>query len=475
MRGSVRKRGSTYTWYLDALPDPLTGRRRQASKGGFRTKRECEEALRAAIAQQQAGTLVKPSRRTLGGFLVEEWLPSVKPKLRVSAWSTYATLARAYVVPVLGEVRLQGLTPAQLNLFYAQLLELGRRKRRGGLAPKTVKNIHRLLHRALRDAVRWGYLTRNVAEAVDAPMVRSAERQVWTPEQLAAFLEHVRGDQFYALWRLLVMTGMRRGELAGLRRSDIDFVSARVTPSHPRVVVDHAVHVSEPKTERGRRSLALDAATLGALRAHLARQDEERALVGVGYQDSGLVFTKPDGSPIHPRLISDWFKQRSRAAGLPAIRLHDGRHSNATAALAAGVPIKVVSERLGHASVAFTLQVYGHVLPGMDEQAANMLARLIVTHDSEDAAPSASNPPVDNPLTTTPEQSAARLRGSEPWKEVTGKPPAQKGQRRRTGIEPARRGLPAALVLKTRGPTRTRTPPRRIVADPRAPAALRDC
>jgi integrase len=427
MRGSVRKRASTWTWYLDASPDPLTGKRRQASKGGFRTKRECEEALRAAIVQQQTGSLVKPSRRTLGGFLVDEWLPAVKPRLRVSAWSTYATLVGAYVIPVLGEVRLQGLTPAQLNLFYAQLLESGRRKHLGGLAPKTVKNVHRLLHRALKDAVRWGYLTRNVAEAVDAPKVRPAERQVWTPAQLAAFLQYVHGDRFYALWRLLVMTGMRRGELAGLRRGDVDFTSARITPSHPRVVVDHAVHVSEPKTERGRRSLALDAATLAALREHLARQDEERAVVGVGYQDSGLVFTKPDGTPIHPRLISEWFKQHSRAAGLPPIRLHDGRHSNATAALAAGVPVKVVSERLGHASVAFTLQVYGHVLPGMDEQAANALARLIVTDDRKYAGPSGSAPFVDNPLTTTPERPTGAVKGPSPGKEVTGKPPAQKG------------------------------------------------
>ena len=188
MRGSVHKRGSTWTWYLDVDPNPLTGRRRQQTKGGFKTRKECEAALRQAIADQHGGTLAKPSQRTIASFLVDEWLPAVKPKLRASTWASYRTNTNAHVVPVLGEVKLQGLTPVQLNLFYAHLLEAGRR-RGGGLSPKTVRNIHVMLHRALKDAVRWGYLPRNVADAVDPPVGRSAERHVWTPDQLGAFLD----------------------------------------------------------------------------------------------------------------------------------------------------------------------------------------------------------------------------------------------------------------------------------------------
>jgi Arm DNA-binding domain/Phage integrase, N-terminal SAM-like domain len=199
MRGSVRKRGSTWTWYLDVDPNPLTGRRRQQTKGGFKTRKECEAALRQAIADQRGGTLAKPSQRTIAGFLVDEWLPAVKPKLRASTWASYRTNTNAHVVPVLGEVKLQGLSPTQLNLFYAHLLEDGRRRGGGGLSPKTVRNIHVMLHRALKDAVRWGYLPRNAADAVDPPVGRSAERHVWTPDQLGAFLEHVRADRLYAL------------------------------------------------------------------------------------------------------------------------------------------------------------------------------------------------------------------------------------------------------------------------------------
>jgi integrase len=409
MRGSVRKRGSTWTWYLDVDPNPLTGRRRQQTKGGFKTRKECEAALRQAIADQHDGTLAKPSQRTIASFLVDEWLPAVKPKLRASTWASYRTNTNAHVVPVLGEVKLQGLTPVQLNLFYAHLLESGRR-RGGGLSPKTVRNIHVMLHRALKDAVRWGYLPRNVAVAVDPPVGRSAERHVWTPDQLGAFLEHVRADRLYALWLLVATTGMRRGELAGLRWVDINFANARVSPQRPRVVVDHAVEVSEPKTAKGRRALALDPATVAVLREHQTRQAEEKAVIGAGYRHSGLVFTWPDGSPIHPDLMTRWFEQHSRAAGLPRIRLHDVRHSYASAALAAGVPAKVISERLGHATVGFTLDTYSHVLPGLDAAAAQAVAQLILRGNGTGPAQSIANPAVDKPVDNQPESTSQERR-----------------------------------------------------------------
>jgi integrase len=144
------------------------------------------------------------------------------------------------------------------------------------------------------------------------------------------------------------------------------------------VVVRYEVVVSEPKTAKGRRSLALDPATIAALRAHRTRQLAERLAVGPRWQDSGLVFTWPDGRPLHPERFSKWFEQHTRAAGLPKIRLHDVRHSYATAALAAGVPAKVVSERLGHATIAITMDTYSHVLPGLDAEAAGTVARLIL-------------------------------------------------------------------------------------------------
>jgi integrase len=393
MRGSIRRRGRTYTWYLFVL-DPATGKPRQRSKGGYRTKRECQAALNDALSTVRHGTFVEASRRTTGSFLRDEWLPAMRLNVRPTTWASYQGLLEAYVIPTLGGVELQQLTPAHLANLYQELLASGRRHRPGGLAPKTVRNVHVLIHRALRDAVRWGYTVRNVADAADPPKAKPAELQVWTPGQLRAFLLHVRQDRHYAAWLLAATTGMRRGELLGLRWIDVDLAAGRVAVRQPRVVVDHAVYTSEPKTARSRRSIALDPVTVAALREHQARQATERVVVGPSYQDSGLVFTHPDGSPIHPQLFSDWFKQHVRRAGLPKIRLHDVRHSYASAALAAGIAAKVVSERLGHATIAITMDTYSHVLPGLDERAAATVAQLILEGDG-----SASGS-VDKALTT---------------------------------------------------------------------------
>jgi hypothetical protein len=213
MRGSIRKRGSTYTYWLDVGPDPVTGKRRQRTKGGFRTKRECQVALNAAIAAVQGGTFVEPSRRTVGSFLLDEWLPAVQmANLRSATWENYRIHVQAHIVPALGTVELQRLSPAQLNAFYRHLLTAGGKDGQG-LASKTVRNIHNILHRALKDAVRWGLLLRNVADAADPPKGKSAEMRVWSPDQLRVFLEWVREDDLYAAWLLVTTTGMRRGEL----------------------------------------------------------------------------------------------------------------------------------------------------------------------------------------------------------------------------------------------------------------------
>jgi integrase len=262
------------------------------------------------------------------------------------------------------------------------------------------------------------------------------EMRVWSPGQLRAFLDQVRGDSLYAAWLLLATTGMRRGEVAGLRWSDVDLEVGRVSPRRPRVVVDYEVVVSVPKTAKGRRSLALDPVTVTALRQHRTRQFEQRLAVGPRWQDSGLVFTWPDGRPIHPERFSRWFEQHARAAGLPKIRLHDVRHSYATVALAAGIPAKVVSERLGHATIAITMDTYSHVLPGLDAEAAGTVARLILGDGDQEPTR-----PVDKALTTDRPTPSRR-------EEVKRETPGQRGVRA-GGFEPPR-VAPPGPKLRTR-------------------------
>lgn len=409
MKGHVRKRGKHWAYVVDLGQRPVQrcsggcGRhgvfwpgsrkleacpncgsaladgqqRRQEWKSGFRTKQEAQRALNEVLTRLAQGTYVEPSRRTLAGYMTDEWLPAVAARVRPTTQENYRILVQHYVLPTLGATRLQDLSPAALNGLYGSLLASGGRDG-AGLAPKTVRNVHVLIHGALSDAVRWGKVMRNVADLADPPRLPRREMKVWSAEEMRRFLKSVADDRLYACWLLASTTGMRRGELLGLRWSDVDLRAGRVSIVQTATLVGHRVQFSEPKTARSRRSLALDSATMEALREHRKHQLAERLAWGSAYRESGRVFTREDGSPIHPELLADWFVSHAKRAGLPRIRLHDLRHSYATAGLAAGIPAKVVSERLGHASVGITLDTYSHVLPSMDEEAAGRVAALIL-------------------------------------------------------------------------------------------------
>ena len=375
MSGNVsRRRPGEWEYRFEAGADPLTGRRRRLTKSGFRTKNEAQRAMRQAIAVQESGRAVMRSQQTVAQF-VDQWHAGVKPALRDTTWVNYRNYLDYYVIPIIGQTRLQDLTALRLNLLYAHLLEKGRVRTPGGLAPKTVQNVHRMLHRALRDAVKWNLLPRNVAEDAEPPRVRRPKPTIWTPAELGRFVQHVHADRFRALWLLVATTGLRRGELAGLQRDDIDLQHGTVTPSRPRVVAAGRAVESDAKTRAGERSLALDPTTWEALRAYVDRWDEEGELLG---QDTRLLFVWPIGQALHPDTITTLFHRHCDTAALPRIRLHDVRHSYATAALKAGVAPKIISERLGHSTVAFTLQTYTHVIAGMDQDAARAVADLIM-------------------------------------------------------------------------------------------------
>ncbi|MGH9017211.1 MAG: site-specific integrase, partial [Acidimicrobiales bacterium] len=237
--------------------------------------------------------------------------------------------------------------------------------------------------RALRDAVRWGLAPANAAAAADPPRARRPEMTVWSPAQLHDFLRQAADDSHYTLWLFYLLTGMRRGEALALRWSDVDLDRATATVRRSLVPVDHGLSFGEPKTARGRRRIGLDPELVAALAAHRRRTsgaggDAAGAGTAGGHEDGdALVFAHPDGSPLHPERVSRWFARAVRRTGAPPIRLHDLRHLHATLALAAGVPVRVVADRLGHSSTAVTTDIYQHVLPEMDHDAARAVAGLV--------------------------------------------------------------------------------------------------
>ena len=368
MRGHVRKRGNTWTVVVDVGRDE-NGRRRQKWHSGFRTKREASEALTEILGRLASRQYVSPSKLTLGEFLKDEWLPAVRGSVRPLTFDSYEGNVRNHIVPRLGSVQLQAVSPARLNGMYADLSS--------ELSPTTIGYIHAILRRAFADAVRWNRLSLSPADGADPPRKSESSRQAmrtWSTTELRRFLESIRDDRLAACWRFLAMTGCRRGEALGLRWRDLDLTRGRAMIV--QAIVANRVR-SEPKSDRGRRSIALDAGTVEALEEHRCRQADERDLLGRDYDDTDLVFCREDGTPIWPRTLSRAFAQHTDAADVPRIRLHDLRHTHATLALQAGVHPKIIQERLGHATISITLDIYSHATPGLQQDAASQVANLV--------------------------------------------------------------------------------------------------
>jgi integrase len=371
MRGTIVQRGALYSVVVELDRDPVTGKRRREWHSGYRTKRDAEAARVEILSRLQRGEYVAPDKLDVRGFLEDEWLPAVRASLRPSTFESYE-LNVERVASRIGSTRLQQLTPAALNRLYGELGET--------LSASSVCYVHTVLRHALGDAVKWNRLVRNPADAAEPPSAAAAKAptmQTWTADELRRFLEHVRGDRLYAAWHTLATTGMRRGELLGLSWQAVDLDKGRLAITRTLIEGRREPRFSEPKTNRSRRSVALDPETVAAVRAHRKAQAAEQLAWGPAYQGQGLVFCREDGTPIWPRTFSRTFALHAKAAGLPAIRLHDLRHTHASLALAAGVHPKVVSERLGHSTVSITLDTYSHAIPAMQEDAAAKVAALI--------------------------------------------------------------------------------------------------
>jgi integrase len=373
------KSGRRWRIIYEAPPafDPATGqvKRRQAQRRGFRTEREAQRALRQALTAVEEAAHVDHRTETMGAYL-RSWLEGLTVRETTAAQYRQQVELRVLPYPIAAK-RLQDVRVEDLDQLY-RLLE--REGGRGGrpLSPKSVRHTHGALRKALGDAKRRGYVVRNVAEDATPPAPKRPELEVWTAGQLRTFLASVEDDRLYALWLLLATTGMRRGEALGLRWDDVDLDAGTVTVRRNRTLVRGRVVVQDTKTDQGRRRIALDPETAGALRRHRVRQLEERMAASSAWQDTGALFVREDGAEPHPNRVSRWFGDHATAAGLPTIRLHDLRHTYATVALSSGEPITVVSRRLGHATVSITLDVYSHVLPTDDRDTASRVATAIL-------------------------------------------------------------------------------------------------
>jgi integrase len=380
MRGHIAKKGNRYYAVIYEGVDPTTGKERHRWHAAGATRKEAERVLADLVKRHHDGDYRPPEKITLGEYL-ERWLPTQRQPLAPSTSSSYEANIRLHVLPYIGSIPLQRLTPEDLDELYAMLLMNGRRNNGGGpLSAKTVRLVHAVIHKALADATRKGSVTRNVADLADAPKISSSARpkmEVWNADELRSFFELIEGHHLYTALYVKANTGMRRGEVLGLTWRTIDFDNARLSVTQNVTAPNYRVAVSDVKSAHSLRTIDLDARTVAVLRSWRKQQLESYIATGVRADESDFVFAKPDGGPLHPDYFSQAFERLVAKMDLPRIRLHDLRHTHATLLLKEGVPPKVVSERLGHSSVAFTMQVYQHVLPGMQADAAETFGKLV--------------------------------------------------------------------------------------------------
>lgn len=376
---------------VDLGPDPVTGKRRQHRIGPFKTKRLAEIATAKVVAEVAAGSAVDPRHLTFEKYLVSQWLPARRARgLKPTTLQHYEFIINTYVVPRLGQVRIADLTGGTIAAFLSGFaVELGR----GGKprSPRTIGATHRVISMALGDAVRWGLLARNAAEDAVADLPRGRQRpdpsRWWAPDQLESFLTSVRDDRLYALWYLASLTGMRRGELCGVHWDNIDLDLETLAITRTRVMVGSKVlEQTSAKRDASLRVISLDPVTVNVLVEHRGRQVTERLAQEPGFWvTEGHVFTDEVGRGLVPNEVSKMFTRAASRAELPHIRLHELRHSYATAALEAKVDPKVLSGRLGHSAVATTTDIYQHVVRARDRDAAEQVANLIFKDRSGDA------------------------------------------------------------------------------------------
>ena len=374
MRGHITKRGKdSYSIKVSLGKDAVTGKYKAqwyTVRGG---KKDAEKRLSELLHQQDTGTYIQPGKAKLADYL-ERWLKEyVWPNLAPRTAESYEHIARHYISPYLGNYELVNLKPEHLQQFYSGELA-------GGLSPQTVRHHHTMLHKALQDAVEWGLVIRNVADAVSPPHTQQHEMQTWNEDEIMLFLDASKSTPYYEIFYLALFTGMRRSELLALRWQDIDSILGQIYVNRSvHVLKGSQVHFRTPKTAKGRRTIALTPSTLLILANYRKGKEVEALLLDRPIPDSDLLFGDLEGKLVLPSTLTHAWSRMVKKAGLKRIRLHDARHTHASIMLKQGIHPKIVQERLGHSSIVITLDTYSHVAPGLQQAAANTFDEAFTT------------------------------------------------------------------------------------------------
>ncbi|MET0039932.1 MAG: tyrosine-type recombinase/integrase [Dehalococcoides mccartyi] len=377
MRGYIKKRyQGSYSVVISLGRDPITGKYKQRWVTVHGTKKDAQQKLTELLREYDTGTAIEPDNITLAVFL-DHWLADIKPRLSPTTAEGYQGIITNHLKPSLGYYQLAKLTPILIQKYYTDTLKRKRCDGKPGtLSTRTVRSHHMVLHRALKTAVRQRLIAYNPADNVDPPVAISTRCRSATAEEIQKILDEVKGTSYYTLFFLLFYTGMRRSEALALKWEDIDLMLCQA--SIGRSV--HKLHSGEvifrtPKWGSAR-NISLTPATAVILREYKLARVSEAKIIGRKFSEDDLVFSTAEGSPLIPNTVTRKWERLVKRLGLDGIRLHDTRHTHATLMLKQGTPLKVVQERLGHRSIKTTGDIYAHVLPGMQEEAAEKFDKI---------------------------------------------------------------------------------------------------
>lgn len=366
--GTIRQRPGGSWEARVSLPDGSGGSRRVGFYG--KTRREVQQQLTKVCREVDTGVYVAPAKLTVGEYL-PQWLEHKKSSLRSRTWEGYEDHVSRNITPVIGRIPLQKLTRLQVQ----QLVNLKSKS----LAPRTVSYMRAILRAALNQAIQWDLIQRNAAEGLAMPRLSRSAPAVLSPDQAKRLLSYAQVERLGPLFSVAMAVGLRLGEVLGLQWGDIDFERKTLTVRRALQRSQGQVRFVEPKSDKSRRTVVLPEFSVSILKTHRIVQLEERMAAGDRWQEWGLVFATPIGTPLDDSNVRKVFKGLLKAAGLPDMRIHDLRHTCATLLLVQGVHPKLVQETLGHSQIALTLDTYSHMMPTMKEEVASKMDAVLAS------------------------------------------------------------------------------------------------
>ncbi|MBZ8121439.1 tyrosine-type recombinase/integrase [Bacillus thuringiensis] len=367
MKGHIRKRGNKYCIVIDIGPDPETGKRRQKWFSGYKTKKEAQADVAKKITELNEGTFVDPSKLTLKEYLLE-WLEVKKMSLENGTYISYKAYINAYIMPTIGMVSLHKLNAIHIQKCYKATIDKG-------IANNSILLMHKILKSALNLAVKQNVITKKPANFAEIPKKEKSSIQPWTEEEVKSFLFHSQDSRYHIGYVIAITTGMRLGEVLGLRWQDVDFKNSTVTINQT-IGFDNKVKLTA-KNKSSKRTIPVPAKIIEALKKYRTQVNKEKLRLGSAYKDLDLINCNEVGEVLKRCTFRAHFKKIIKKAGIKEIRFHDVRHTHATLLLKQGVNPKIISERLGHTDISMTLRIYSHILPNMQKEAVENFGKSI--------------------------------------------------------------------------------------------------